>query len=158
MLKKSLVLSSLSSALLFSVMAHADTSSATANMNVKLTVQKACTISMGDLDFGTQNSNAGDVSRTATGSVTCTKDTAYNITAASNSGYNLSDTKGDKVSYAIYADANHQTNLSASVASTSGTGTGIAQPVNIYGVINGTSLQTAPVGDYTDKVTLTVNY
>lgn len=77
MLKKSLLMISVTSSLVFTSASYADTSAyteqATANMNVSLTVLKACSITASDMSFGKQYSNAGDLSVSTTASVVCTK-------------------------------------------------------------------------------------
>ncbi len=159
MFKKSLLLVSLSSSLIFSAAGYADdttyTAQATANMNVSLTVLKACSITAGDMNFGNQYSNAGDLSAEATASVVCTKNTPYKLSSDSSHDYEMSDSSGNKIAYSLYSDE------AASTALTSGTtetGTGEEQDLKIYGQVSSGALKVAPAGDYTDTVLLKIDY
>lgn len=166
MFKKTLLLISLSSTVMFSGMANA-TAPNQANMHVKLTVEAACTINIGDMDFGQSFSNADHADATAKGKVTCTNGTAYSVSATSQSGFVMSGvsstssnlSSSDKVAYTLYSDPNHTNSLNTSGAKTeSRTGIGTAQDLTIYGQVSGSALQTAKAGDYTDVVALVVNY
>ena len=159
MLKKTLLLISLSSALGFTSASYASdstyTEQATANMNVSLTVLKACSITANDMNFGKQYSNAGDLSVQTTASVICTKNTPYNVSSDSSHDYEMSDTNGDKIAYSLFADQAASTPFTTG---TTGTGTGVAQNINIYGKVATAALQVAPAGDYNDTVLLKVDY
>ena len=159
MFKKSLLLISLSSSLVFTSASFATTATytaqATANMNVSLTVLKACSITASDMNFGKQYSNAGDLSVQTTAAVVCTKNTPYELSSDSSHDYEMSDTNGDKIAYSLYAD---QASSTPFTTGTTGTGTGVAQNINIYGKVGSSALQVAPAGDYTDTVLLSVDY
>lgn len=159
MLKKSLLMISVTSSLVFTSASYADTSAytkqATANMNVSLTVLKACSITANDMAFGKQYSNAGDLSISTTASVVCTKNTPYKVSSDTSHDYQMSDANGDKIAYSLYAD---KTATTPFTTGSTGTGSGVTQNINIYGQVSSAALQVAPAGDYTDTVMLTVDY
>ncbi len=159
MFKKSLLLISLGSSLVFSTVSHAAdttyTAQATANMNVYLTVLKACSITAGDMNFGSQYSNAGALSAEATASVVCTKNTPYELSSDSSHDYEMSDTSGNKIAYSLYSD---EAASSALTSGTTNTGTGEEQDIKIYGQVSSDALKVAPAGDYTDTVLLKIDY
>ena len=126
-----------------------------ANMNVYLTVLKACTVSVSDMNFGNQFSNAGEQTTDATASVTCTQGTNYKLTADAADEYALTDNSGNKVSYALYTD---QAGKIPMTTGTAETGTGSAQQVKIYGKIAANTLKQAPAGVYKDTVSILVDY
>ncbi|WP_294902023.1 Csu type fimbrial protein [Tatumella sp. UBA2305] len=160
MFKKSLLLISLGSSLGFSAVSNADESStytaqATANMNVYLTVLKACSISASEMNFGKKYSNAGDLSAEATANVVCTKNTPYKLSSDSSHDYEMSDTSGNKIAYNLYTD---QAATTALTSGTTQTGTGLEQNIKIYGQVSANALKVAPAGDYTDTVLLKIDY
>lgn len=145
--------------MVFSTVSHADSSTytehTTTNMNVYLTVLKACSISAGDMNFGTQYSNAGALPAQATASVVCTKNTPYQLSSDSSHDYEMSDKNGDKVAYSLYSDA---AKTSALTSGYSQVGTGQEQDLTIYGQVSAAALSAAPAGDYTDTVLLRIDY
>ncbi|MGF7483547.1 spore coat protein U domain-containing protein [Providencia sp. SP181] len=130
-------------------------SSTNGNMNVYLTVLKACTVSVSDMNFGEQYSNAGDQTTDATASVVCTQGTDYRLTADAAHDYVLNDGNGNKVAYKLYTDQAGQVPMTTG---TTETGTGAPQQLKIYGKIAASSLQQAPAGKYKDTVSILVDY
>ena len=61
---------------------------ATSTFNVKVAVNAACTVSAGDINFGTFTGNITATTTTSSATVTCNKGTAYNLSfaAASSTG------------------------------------------------------------------------
>lgn len=138
---------------------------ATTTMNVTATVLSSCSVSATDLAFGNYNPISGAALDGATSiSVTCTNGTSYNvgISAGGGAGATTASRKmtngANTLNYTLYRDAG-RTNVWGDIVSTDtlpGTGSGAAQPIDVYGRIPGG--QTAPSGGYTDTVTITVTY
>jgi spore coat protein U-like protein len=142
---------------------------ATATFEVRLAVQKACSVTAGsasDLDFGTQDPNATNLSVNKTISVTCSKNTAYTIgllpsnNATTGAGSMAGATAGntDTVAYqlrsatgaagAVWGDAT--TNRVA------GNGDGTLKTHTVYGTVANVG-NVAP-DNYKDVVTVNVRY
>lgn len=151
--------------------AHAGAS--TANLAVQITITASCTINAATLDFGSNPGTtliASPINGTTTVSVICTNLSPYSI--AMDNGTNVSGTQRrmksgtNFLNYNLYVDSLHvnpwTTATSNSTCTTTsdcylGTGNGVAQLVNIYGVVPSTG--TAPgAGVYTDAVTMTITY
>ena len=139
------------------------TSTATATFNVRATVAKNCTVSATSLDFGTYDAVTGTaVDQASAVSVTCTKNTATRIDL--NDGANgtrrmASATSGDFLSYELYQDNGRTTRWGA------GDGNGYLwtapdrspHSLTVYGRVTANQ-NVAAAADYTDTVTVTVNY
>jgi spore coat protein U-like protein len=124
--------------------AHAVT--AQGNFAAKVKLNATCIVSATDLNFGTlAGLIAGTETATSTVSVKCSKSTGWTLSLDAGSGAMAGlTTATDTVAY------------SASLASTTGTGTGATQSV----VINGTlAVQNTPSAqDYSETRTVTVTY
>lgn len=145
--------------ILMSATAFADDtpSTATGDMNVKLTVVKSCSVTVDDMDFGSHGSNDGLITTISHANVTCTNGTGYTVGTDASHDYEMQSSDGtNKVAYAIYGDKTGTSNLSQTTIP--GTGTGAVQAVPLYGAVTSDALQAAPAGDYSDTVTLTVTY
>lgn len=137
--------------------AEDSTQTAPADMHVKLTVEKSCQISVADMDFGSHASDSGDIKVSAEAAVTCTKGTSYNLTSESGRAYAMKNKDASEtVAYNLYGDPSRTSDLSTTAIT--GTGNGSVQTIPIYGKVAADALAQAPAGDYTDTVTLTVNY
>lgn len=141
--------------------AHA--ASATTTFNVTATVIDSCAVSASDLAFGTYDpASATDKTGTSTVSVTCSLGTLYTVslnngTHASGSTRRLA-AGASRLTYQVYKDV-AATQIFGSIADTlglSGTGTGVAIPSVIYGVIPKT--QNVASGSYSDQITVTIDY
>ncbi|HEY6095637.1 MAG TPA: spore coat U domain-containing protein [Gallionellaceae bacterium] len=132
----------------------------TATFHVTATVDPVCTVSSGgDLEFGMYAGSRLDA--TTTVKVTCTLGEPY--TVALNNGLHFDGTHrrmekiaaSDHLQYDLYSDAGRTTawNTTSTVP---GTGTGLVQSLDVYGRIPGG--QILPLGDYSDTITVTVNY
>ncbi|HFZ8995320.1 TPA: spore coat U domain-containing protein [Citrobacter freundii] len=144
--------------ILFSSAVFADTTETqTADMHVKLTVQKSCQVSVGDMDFGSHASSDGAIDATATAAVTCTNGTSYNLSSDDGHTYAMKNAaNSDTVAYTLSSVKNGTNDLaSTGIAQT---GTGAEQLIPIYGNVTSDALALASAGDYTDTVTLTVSY
>lgn len=167
--KKTLLASALLALGGFAVSAGAATNPATTTFTVQLVVQKACSVSATDLDFGSQDSTATNFSASTNGTVTvtCSKNTPYIVGLAPSNGDangagEMSGTSGETVGYQLYQDSAHNLVWGNSGAlgtpgnEVSGTGNGFAQtPLNVYAEV---STANVTPGTYTDTVNVNVTY
>lgn len=128
---------------------------------VSATVAKNCLVSASPLDFGTTTgvlSANVDVNTSLTAQ--CTGGTPYTVSL--DDGQNAVGTtrrmkglgSGQYVTYELYTDAGRTNRWGTS--SSSGTGSGNAQPLTVFGRV---PAQTTPKADtYTDLITVTVSY
>lgn len=142
--------------------AIAQANPATTTFAVSATVLKDCTVSATALAFG--NYTGAVNTNTSTVSVTCTKSTTYTVglnpgtatgaTVATRQMVNGANTLG----YGLYSDATWTTNWGNTAATNwvSGTGTGAAQPLTVYGQI--AAAQYVTPGTYNDTITVSVTY
>lgn len=153
--------------------AGAATNPATSTFQVKLKINKACTVSTGAaLDFGNADADStGDLTTSASSiNVTCSKKTAYSIdlTPTSNSADGTGSMKGgivgntDAIPYALYQDSGDTTAWGSGINTLSTTnglvvGNGMAQSYTVYGKVLGSNLNVQP-DTYTDTVTVSVAY
>lgn len=136
-------------------------SSSSASFSVTVTISASCTLSATALAFGTYT---GTVLNTTTSiSVTCTNTTTYSIglsagttTGATVTNRLMSSSAGVHLPYALYSDAARTMNWGSTSNTVSGTGTGSAQGVPVYGQIASGNF-VAP-GTYTDTITATITY
>lgn len=135
-------------------------SPATTTFTVSATVQATCIVSATAMSFGTYT--AVLASNTSTVSVTCTNSTPYTVgldAGLSGGGVTTRAMKNGAVllNYALYSDAGHTTNWGNSTGSwVSGTGSGSAQPLTVYGQV--AAGQYVTPGAYADTITATVTY
>lgn len=137
---------------------------ATAHFSVKATVAKACNISATPLVFGVYSGSL--INATCTISVTCTSTTTYDVglnagtaTGATVSNRSMTGPGGTLLGYKLFRDSGHLLNWGNTVGTdtVAGTGTGIAQPLTVYG--QAPALQTGkPPGNYSDTITATITY
>lgn len=121
-----------------------------------------CTISTGTLSFGNVGVLQTDRDAQSNMSVTCTKDTPYSI-GLDNGQQGTSATARrmkagtEYVTYGIYKDNGRSSPWGAGGGlSTGGNGTGVAQPLTLYGRV---PAQTTPTpGTYGDQVIAMVTY
>jgi len=140
-----------------------------ANFTVSLTLQANCTIGATALAFGTTGVLGGAINQQTTVSVTCTNTTPYNVglDAGSVAGSTVAarlmagtaaGNTGTTVAYQLYQDAGHGTvwGNTQGTDTVAGTGTGSAQPINVYGQVPS---QATPRPDtYQATVTATVYF
>jgi spore coat protein U-like protein len=137
--------------------AYAATTSTT--FTVTATVATVCSVSATDLAFGAYSNAA--VAATSTVSVTCTSGGAY--TVGLSDGANFSTTRRmknagtDYLGYELYKEVGHTNRWGNSGGElVSGTGSGAAQNLTVYGNLPGS--QGLIAGSYTDTITVTVTY
>ncbi len=139
---------------------------ATTTFNVTATVLKVCTVSAGTLAFGNYDPTAATpTDGTSTISVLCTLSTPYTVRLSQGAnGSSVTDRQmiggggSDTLAYSLYRDASHTQNWGETDTTDTldVTGTGVLQAHTVYGRI--AAQTTAPVGSYSDTVTVTVNY
>lgn len=138
----------------------------TSSFTVQITITASCTIaSASTLNFGgAQGVLGANVDQTSTIQVQCTNTTPYNIglDAGTSPSATVTTRKmvngANTVSYAIYRDAARTLNWGNTIGTdtVTGTGSGAAQNITVYGRV---PAQTTPApAVYTDTVTVTVTY
>lgn len=137
------------------------------NLSVTATVSATCTVSTSTVAFGTVNTISGsNVDATGGITVTCTNGSAWTAAAGAGSGTGATFaarkmTSGANVlTYSLYTDsarANLWGDGTTGNVIISGTGTGAAQNVTIYGRV-GAGQTSVPAGSYSDTVAVTVTY
>lgn len=166
---KKILLSLLATAVVLASGASAYASTATTTMNVSASVVSAAEVSATDMNFGSIPVGGGDgsVQAQSTISVTASNGTPYVITLDAGQHfdgiyYRSMVSGSNRMYYAISNPTFTSIWGDASYANTypvgngvPGTGTGAVQPYTAYGTIE--SPAPAP-GNYSDVVTVTVNY
>lgn len=139
----------------------------TANLTVKARVVPACVVTGGDIDFGVYDGAAKTIP--ATISVTCNDGVAYQVAldAGLNSGTagdrQLVNAAGDAIPYTLnyggttiaWGDSGAGDTFPAGEP-LAATGTGAEEALAVDGMV--AAAVAAPPGDYTDTVTITVNF
>lgn len=139
----------------------------TATFTVTLTLQANCAITANPLNFGTTGVLSSAVNQQSTVSVTCTNTTPYNVgldagtvagstVAARLMAGTTAGNTGTTVAFQLYQDSTRSTpwGNTQGTNTVAGTGTGSAQPINIYGQVPN---QATPKPDtYQTTVTATV--
>ncbi len=147
---------------LVSTSAVAQTNPATTTFNVTATVLKDCIVSATALPFGNYTGAAVNASSTVT--VTCTSGTTYTVglnagttTSATVTTRQMGITVAGGLNYSLLTTSYTGANWGNTSGSwVSGTGTGAAQALTVYGVLP--AAQYVPPGSYTDTITATVIY
>lgn len=148
----------------FVVTAQADAATDQAQFTVSATVIASCDVTAQNLSFNNYDPViATPTDATTTLSVFCTNGTTYTVAldAGTGSGATVTTRKmtsgANTLSYSLYKDSGYATVWGASGgALVSGTGSGAAQSLTVYGRI--AAQQTSIAGSYTDTVTVTVTY
>lgn len=145
----------------------ASAATTTTTFDVTATVASSCSVSASTLAFGSYNPlSASNLDATTTIDVTCSLLTPYNVgISAGLYGSGVADRKmqisgdTDTLDYSLYRDALRTLNWGATVGTdtVSGVGTGIAVPTTVYGRVSSGQVS-APIGSYSDTVTVTVTY
>ena len=131
----------------------------TTTFHVTATVDPVCSVSSGgDLAFGMYSGPS--LNATTTVSVTCTLGEPYTVALSNGLHFDGSHRRmehgaSDHLQYDLYSDA-ARTIAWNSTSTVPGTGTGLAQSLEVYGRIPGS--QIVPLGEYEDTITVTVNY
>lgn len=150
-------------ATIFLGVAPALAATATTTFTVTATVTATCLVSATNLSFGSYTGAVDDANSAVT--VTCTNTTPYNVglnagtaTGATTSTRQMTGTGSATLNYFLYQDSAYSTNWGNTVGTDtlSGTGTGLAQALTVYGQIPAGQYVTP--GSYTDTITATVTY
>ena len=134
----------------------------TAQFSVTATIVKDCTVSAGNLAFG--NYTGAVKTATSSVSVTCTSGTAYTVglSAGLASGATVTTRQMQNgtalLNYGLFTNSGHITNWGNTSGTNwvSGSGSGSAQGITVYGQIPAT--QYVKPGSYTDTITVSVTY
>jgi spore coat protein U-like protein len=141
----------------------ADAATATSTMVVSATVQATCLNTITPLAFGTYTGAL--INSTATITITCTNTTPYNIgldvglaSGATVSTRKLAGPAGALLNYGLTSVSATGANWGFTIGTdtVTGTGTGAAQPITIYGTLPANQYVTP--GAFTDTITATVTY
>ncbi|MDD8980477.1 spore coat protein U domain-containing protein [Escherichia coli] len=130
-----------------------------ANMEVTLEVLKSCSFTADKMDFGQHKSDEGNSLQASSNlNIVCTKNTPFSITTASSDlSMKPVSGEGEKINFELYTDNNNSSPVSNSAA-LSGTGTGEAQTLTLWGKVPATELAKASAGKYQGNVTLNMLY
>lgn len=145
----------------------ATAATASSTMSVTATVTANCTVSTTALAFGNVDTTSGsDVDATGGLSIRCTNGTAWSASAGVGSGTGATygarrmTLGANQLTYNIYTTAARNFVWGDSTAGTqiiSGTGSGTAQAVTVYGRV-GLGQTSVPAGAYADTVAVTITY
>ncbi|MHA6845414.1 spore coat U domain-containing protein [Ralstonia syzygii] len=137
----------------------------TTTFAVSLTLQADCSISANALNFGTQGVLAANVDQATTLSVTCSNTAPYNVgfdagtTTGSTIAARLLASSGTAtVGFQLYSDS-ARTQVWGNTVGTdtvSGTGSGTAQVLTVYGRVP--SQNTPAAGAYSSTITATITF
>jgi spore coat protein U-like protein len=153
---------------LFSVPVFAATSTST--FNVTATVNAACSVSASNLAFGIYNPTlAASLNISTSMNVICTNGSAYTVGLDAGTGSGATVTNRlmtrisggtDTIAYSLYQNAGLTTVWGQTIGTNTvaGTGSGIAQPITVYGSIFASNLTSVPPASYSDTITVTVTY
>lgn len=153
---------------MFSLSTTTFAASGNSSMQGSATINATCTVSSTNINFGTiAPSQTGTATSNAVISATCTNETPYtiNIGTGNNNSFapramNGSATgNSDKLEYNIYSDSSYSTIMGDGSSSTyqiQGTSVGGTQNYTMYGSLSLNQYVTPD--NYTDNVTLTLNY
>ena len=123
---------------------------------VQANVQATCSVSATPLDFGQYDPfSATPKDGASSVSVTCTNGTAYGVAVTTPTARSMNGPSGSTLGYGLYNDAARTTAFGAAAATL--TGTGVAQPISVFGRIPAGQVAARP-GGYTDTVTVLVAY
>ncbi|HID2487121.1 spore coat U domain-containing protein [Escherichia coli] len=128
-------------------------------MEVTLEVLKSCKFTADKMDFGQHKSDEGNSLQASSNlNIVCTKNTPFSITTASSDlSMKPVSGEGEKVNFELYTDNSNSSPVSNSAA-LSGTGTGEAQTLTLWGKVPATELAKASAGKYQGYVTLNMLY
>jgi spore coat protein U-like protein len=136
----------------------------TTTFQVSLTITSSCVISANPLNFGSSGVLNSTVAQTTQLSVTCTNTTPYvigldagNATGSTVNSRLLSSGTAN-VSYQLYSDSGRTAvwGNTTGTNTVSGTGSGSAQAMTVYGLV---PTQTTPAaGSYVSTVTMSVTF
>lgn len=138
--------------------------SGTASFTVTATIVASCSVSATTLDFGSTGILLANVHSSNTLSVTCSNTVPYSISlngglsGATDPTQRKMTRSAEAVTYALYRDAARSQPWGSTVGTdtASGTGSGFAQGLTVYGRVP--PQPTPSPGTYTDTIVITVAY
>ena len=128
-------------------------------------VTASCTIAAADLDFAAYNPGGSAVPGQSSITVHCTNGTTWNVglnagvfSGATTSTRKMTGPGSFALAYGLFTDSAHTTSWGNIVGTDteSGTGTGIDQVLNVYGLVPAS--QNVGAGHYEDTITATVTF
>ena len=136
----------------------------TTSFSALATVQKTCTVSATNLDFGSVGLLISNVDASNTVTVKCSNSTSYNVglSAGNGSGATVAARKmtngANTVTYSLYNTAGRTTVWGNTIGTdtVTGTGSGSNQVLTVYGRVPPQT--TPPPATYTDTIVVTVTY
>lgn len=135
----------------------------TTNFSVTATVAKDCSVTATNLAFG--NYTGAQVRSTSTITTTCTSSTTYTVglnagtaTGATVTNRSMTGPGSALLHYSLFSNSGYTTDWGNTSATNwvSGTGTGSAKAITVYGQIP--AAQYVKPGSYTDTITVSVTY
>jgi spore coat protein U-like protein len=124
-----------------------------------------CTIAAADLDFAAYDPAGSAVPGQSQITVNCTNGTTWNVglnagvfSGATTTTRKMTGPGSFALAYGLYTDASHTTNWGNVVGTDtkSGTGSGVDQILNVYGLVP--AAQNVGAGHYEDTITATVTF
>lgn len=141
------------------------TSAGTFPFTVSATVINNCAIGATNLSFGTAGLIGAGINAAGSLSVTCTNGDAWRVSLNGGGSGNVAarvmqrQGGGGAVGYQLYADSARTLSWGDGTGGTTrvtGTGTGLAQTINVYGQV---PAQSTPMpGNYSDTITATIEF
>jgi spore coat protein U-like protein len=132
-----------------------------ASVTITATNSSTCTVSGTSLSFGSISALSSNVDAQTAISLTCSNKTAWTLSldGGQNGGTSATSRKmvngANSVTYGLFSDAARSQGLYGS-SNVTGTGTGAAQSVTVYGRV--APQTTPPAATYTDTVVMSVSY
>jgi len=140
---------------------NASAATTDSSIGVTSTIEATCLNVATALGFATYTGL--EATATATITITCTNTTDYSVglgigtgTAATETARAMTGTAAAQLLYTLSSDASHTTNWGTTAGAVAGTGTGVGQPLTVYGLV--AAGQYIAPGVYTDTITATVTY
>lgn len=130
--------------------------------NVRAQVEKKCTVSASDMDFGSLNGLLEtDRNTTSFLSLQCTHGTDYDIGLDEGQHYaggtrRMADGNGNYVDYQLYQQASHATVWDKDNNTKAGSGNGQPENITVHGQVPAQT--TPPAGQYQDIIQINVTY
>lgn len=151
---------------------NANAATTTGTLTVTAAVAKVCNVGNAALAFGTYNPGGGNVNQSTTIAVRCTKSTPFTVGLNGGGSGNVSarqmsstGTPAEKLAYQLYTDSGRTVvwgNTTGTWQSGTGAGMGLGNAVSftVFGQVpdNAANQAAAALTDYTDSVTITVEY
>lgn len=151
-----------------SLVGGAQAATTQATFDVKIRINNVCNVATAgaeDMDFGTHISTDTNIQQASTITLTCTPGATYDVglDGGGSTDINARIMQGqavgnlDTVGYQLYTDAARSVvwGNTVSTDTVGGTGTGVAQVLDVYGEVTSANVS---ADDYLDTVTVTVTY